>query len=219
MIEVRADRRSYLRLREQLELIGLDKPKRQKILKKLGQYITKKTKKNIRANRDPEGKAWPGRKKGNKKMLRGFTKKLKHYQRDSNRTLYVGWPTRRGAIALAHQEGKKEQSGFNKRFKQTKKNREPKKTDPATREQAKELRAAGFRLPAQGRQRRGRKPTIKFITDNMTVGEVAKKTSELENKTPARKWDINRPKRRLIGISQKRVAMIIKREMQNLRSN
>ena len=218
MIEIRADKRSYLRLKEQLALISLDKKRRQKILKKLGQYITKKTKKDIRANRDPDGKQWQGRKKGRKKMLRGFAKKLKHYQRDSNHTLFIGWPSRRGSVALAHQEGKVEKSGFNKRFQQTKKNREPKKNDPATRDQAKELRDLGFRLAAQGRQKRGRKPTVKFITTNMTVGEVAKKISELENKVPARKWDIKRPKRRLIGISPKRVAMIIKREMQNNRS-
>jgi len=219
MLEIRAESRSYLRLREQLELISLNKKKRTKILKKLGQHITKKTKKNIRANKNPDGSPWPARKKGRKKMLKGFTKKLKHYQRDNNKTLFVGWPSRRGAIALAHQEGKSESSGFNKRFKQTKKSNEPKKDDPASREQAKELRAAGYRLAQQGRQRRGKKPTIKFITDNMSVGEVAKKIGDLEHKTPARKWDINRPKRRLIGISQQRVAMIIKRELKRNRSN
>lgn len=218
MIEIKADKRSYLRLKEQLALISLDKKSRQKILKKLGQYMTKKAKKDIRANRDPDGKQWQGRKKGRKKMLKGFTKKIKHYQRDSNRTLYVGWPSRRGSVALAHHTGKAESSGLNKRFKQARKNKEPKKTDPATREQARELRGLGFRLQAQGRQKRGSKATIKFITTNMTVGEAAKQISELENKTPARKWEIDRPKRRLIGISQKRVAMIIKREMKNNRS-
>lgn len=218
MIEVRADRRSYLRLREQLELIGLDQKKRRKILKKIGQYVTKKTKKDIRAQRDPDGRAWRKRKRGKKKMFKGLVNKLAHFQKNSNREVYIGWPSRRGIVASSHHEGKVEKSGLKDRVRQGKKLKEPKKDDPATREQAKELREAGYRLAAQGRQKRGKKPTIKFITDNMTVGEVAKKVSELENKTPARKWDIDRPKRRLIGISQKRVAMIIKREMKNNRS-
>ncbi len=218
MFEIKADKRSYLRLKEQLALIKLDKKARSRILKVLGKYITKETRKNIRAQRDPEGRKWKARKKGRRKMLRGFTKKLKHFQRDNNRTLFVGWPSSRGTVALAHHTGEAEKSGLQQRFNQAKKNKEPKKTDPATREQAKELRDLGFRLPKQGRQKRGKKPTIKFIMQNMTVAEAAKVISDLENKIPARQWDIDRPERRLIGISPKRVAMIVKREMNKNRS-
>ncbi|MEZ8696355.1 phage virion morphogenesis protein [Vibrio lentus] len=219
MLEIRADKRSYLRVQEQFELLKLNKKARSRVLKELGKYITKTTKKNIRAQRDPDGTPWAKRKKGRKKMLRGFTKRLKHFQKDNNRTLVVGWPSRRGSVALAHHTGEAEQSGLQQRFKQAKKAKEPKKTDPATREQAKELRDLGFRLPPQGRQKRGKKPTLKFITQNMTVSEVAKLISDLENKQPARKWAVDRKERRLIGISPKRAAMIIKRELKRNRSN
>lgn len=219
MLEIRADKRCYLRVQEQFELLKLNKKARSRVLKELGKYITKTTKKNIRAQRDPDGTPWAKRKKGRKKMLRGFTKRLKHFQKDNNRTLVVGWPSRRGSVALAHHTGEAEQSGLQQRFKQAKKAKEPKKTDPATREQAKELRDLGFRLPPQGRQKRGKKPTLKFITQNMTVAEVAKLISDLENKQPARKWAVDRKERRLIGISPKRAAMIIKRELKRNRSN
>lgn len=219
MYEIRADKRSYLRVKEQFELLKLDKKARARVLKELGKYITKTTKKNIRAQRDPDGKWWSKRKKGRRKMLRGFTKKLKHFQKDNNRVLVVGWPSRRGTVALAHHTGEAEKSGLQQRFKQAKKAKEPKKTDPATREQAKELRDLGYRLPPQGRQKRGKKPTLKFITQNMTVAEAAKLISDLENKTPSRKWEVDRPERRLIGISPKRAAMIIKRELNRNRSN
>jgi hypothetical protein len=53
----------------------------------------------------------------------------------------------------------------------------------------------------------------------MTVAEAAKLISDLENKTPSRKWEVDRPERRLIGISPKRAAMIIKRELNRNRSN
>lgn len=219
MLEIRADKRSYLRVQEQFELLKLNKKARSRVLKELGKYITKTTKNNIRAQRDPDGTPWAKRKKGRKKMLRGFTKRLKHFQKDNNRTLVVGWPSRRGSVALAHHTGEAEQSGLQQRFKQAEKAKEPKKTDPATRKQAKELRDLGFRLPPQGRQKRGKKPTLKFITQNMTVAEVAKLISDLENKQPARKWAVDRKERRLIGISPKRAAMIIKRELKRNRSN
>ncbi|WP_375750943.1 phage virion morphogenesis protein [Vibrio sp. HN007] len=219
MIEFDANDKSFLRAKEQLELLGLPKKSRQRILKELGKYYTKQTRKNIRAQRGPDGAPWKKRQKGRRKMMRGFTKKLKHFHKNKNWDLFVGWPSARGTVAFAHHHGKEEQSGLTKRKRQAKKKKEPSKSEPATREQAKELRDLDYRLPKQGRQKRGKKPTIKFIMQNMTVGEAAKKIQELENRTPARSWDINRPERRLIGASPKRVAMIIKREMKRIRSN
>lgn len=219
MFAVTADKKSFLRAKEQLKLLGLPKKSRQRILKEIGKVIARQTKKNIRAQRDPEGRAWKKRKNGRKKVLRGFTRKLKHYQRDSNRVVHIGWPSARGNVAQAHHSGLSEQSGLTKRKRQANRQKEPKKTDPATREQARELRDLGYRLEPQGRQKRGKKPTIKFILQHFTVGEAAKKIQELENKTPARSWDVNRPERRLIGASAKRVSMIIKREMKRIRSN
>ncbi|MGF1764908.1 phage virion morphogenesis protein [Aliivibrio kagoshimensis] len=218
MLKFQVDKKSYLRVQEQLDLLSLDKKSRTRILKKLGSYIAKETKRNIRSQRNPDGTPWEKRQKGRKKMMRGFTKKLKHFQKDNNRTLVVGWPSRRGTVAMAHHTGQAESSGLQQRFNQAKKAKEPKKTDPATREQAKELRGLDFRLPTQGRQKKGKRATIKFITQNMTVGEAAKVISDLENKKPARKWTVDRAERRLIGIKPKRAAMIIKRELKRNRS-
>ncbi|MBF4247934.1 phage virion morphogenesis protein, partial [Vibrio anguillarum] len=64
MIRISADERSYLRAIEQINLLTLDRKKRQRMLKKLGAAVTKTTRKNIRANRDPEGNQWKKRQKG-----------------------------------------------------------------------------------------------------------------------------------------------------------
>ncbi|MBF4296907.1 phage virion morphogenesis protein, partial [Vibrio anguillarum] len=143
------------------------------------------TRKNIRANRDPEGNQWKKRQKGRGKMLKGFSKKLKHFQKDDNKTLLVGWPSARGSVAYQHHHGIGQESGLSARKRQAKKNKEPSKNDPATREQAKALRDLNFRLQPQGRQKRGKKPTLKWIIENMKLGEAAKTIQELENKTPA----------------------------------
>ena len=56
MLKIEADERSYLRLKEQLALLNLDKKTRQKMLKRIGTQIAKTTRKNIRAQRDPDGR-------------------------------------------------------------------------------------------------------------------------------------------------------------------
>ncbi|MDC0611899.1 phage virion morphogenesis protein [Vibrio sp.] len=218
MISIRQDKASYLRVKEQLSLLALDKKSRQRLLRKLGSYIAKTTRKNIRQQKDPEGHSWKARKKGRGKMLKGFTKKLKHFQRQNNKVLFVGWPSARGRVAYEHHHGIEQKSGLTARKRQAKKQNEPKQTDPAGREQAKALRDLDFRFSPQGRQKRGKKPTLKWIMENMTVGEAAKTIQELENKTPARDWTVGRPERRLIGMSPRRVGMFIKRELKRNRS-
>ena len=218
MLEIDYEKRSLLRVKEQLKLLGLDRKARQKLLKRIGPQIVKITRKNIRAQRDPEGKAWKQRQKGRKKMLKGFTRKLKHYQRNNNRTLIVGWPSARGRVAYEHHHGIAQKSGLSARKRQAKKQGEPKSTDPATREQARALRDLDFRLQPQGRQKRGKKPTFAWIRENMTVGEAVKTIQELEGKQPARDWEVGRPERRLIGISHRRLAIMVKRELKRNRS-
>lgn len=218
MFRITAEQRSYLRAVEQIELLALDRKTRQRILKKLGVQVAKTTRKNIRAQRDPEGKAWTKRKKGRGKMLTGFTKKLKHFQRENNKTVVIGWPSARGRVAYEHQNGLAQTTGLTARKRQARKQKEPKPTENASREQAKALRDLDFRLKPQGRQKRGKKPTIKWIQQNMTVGEAAKTIQALENRTPAREWTVGRPERRLIGVSPRRVAMMIKRELKRNRS-
>ncbi|PMJ92855.1 phage virion morphogenesis protein [Vibrio sp. 10N.261.55.A7] len=219
MLQVKADERSFLRAKEQIELLMLDRKTRTRLYRKLGAQLVKKTKANIRAQRNPDGSPWKKRKNGKKKVLQGFTRKVKHFQKNSNRDLYVGWPSARGRVARQHHYGIAERSGLSKRRRQAARNKEPKKTDKATREQAKQLRDLGFRLKPEGRQKRGKKPTLKWMTEHMTVGQAAKTIQELENKTPARDWQIERPERQLIGISPKRMAMMIKKELNRNRSS
>lgn len=219
MLQIRADDRSFLRAKEQIELVSLDRKTRQRLLKKLGAQMAKHTKKNIRAQKNPDGSPWKKRKQGRKRMLVGFTKKVKHFQRNNNRTLLVGWPTARGKVAYQHHHGIAEKSGLSKRKSQARRDKEPKPTDAATREQAKTLRDLGYRLKPQGRQKNGKRPTLKWMMENMTVGEAAKTIQTLESKQPARDWNVERPQRQLIGISPKRVAMMIKRELKRNRSS
>ncbi|WP_217510852.1 phage virion morphogenesis protein [Vibrio metschnikovii] len=218
MFEIKADERSYLRVKEQLDLLKLDRKTRQVMLRRIGAQIAKTTRKNIRAQKDPENRMWPKRKKGRKKMLRGFTQKLKHFQRNDSKTLLIGWPSARGRVAYEHHHGIAQSSGLSARKRQAKKQKEPSPKEPATKEQARALRDLDFRLKPQGRQKRGKKPTLAWIRENMTVGEAVKTIQELENKTPAREWQVGRPERRLIGISSKRLAIMIKRELKRNRS-
>lgn len=157
------------------------------------------------------------RKRGRGKLLKGFTQKLKHFQRDNNRTLVVGWPSARGRVAYEHHHGIAQESGLSARKRQAKQQNEPRKTDPATREQAKALRDLDYRLKPQGRQKEA-KAHSGMDTRKHDSGRSGKTIQELENKTPARDWKVGRPERRLIGISPKRLAIMIKRELKRNRS-
>lgn len=212
MLSVSYDKKSYLRLKEKLAVLQLDPKTRKRILRAIGKSSRDENKKRIRAQQDPEGHRWKAREKGNKKMMKGFTKKLK-YQVRNTKFVEVGFPTRRGYVAYQHHHGIAQPFDVQGRFREGKKKKEPKKTDPATRQQARELRDAGYRLQAQGRQKRGKKPTLKWITENLTVAQCYEETVKLQNKSPVKKWQVERPQRELLGVSPRRVAMIIKKEL------
>lgn len=212
MLNVSYDKRSYLRLKEKFALLQLDPKAKKRILRAIGKSSRDENKKRIRAQQDPEGNRWKAREKGSKKMMKGFTKKLK-YQVRNTKFVEVGFPTRRGYVAYEHQHGIAQDFDVQGRFREGKKKKEPKKTDPATRQQARELRDAGYRMQPQGRQKRGKKPTLKWITENFTVAQCYEETVKLQNKSPVKKWQVDRPKRELLGVSPRRVAIIIKKEL------
>nr|MBJ6923010.1 phage virion morphogenesis protein [Vibrio cholerae] len=95
------------------------------------------------------------------------------------------------------------------------------KNDPATRVQAKLLKELGYRMPrdkTDPKKKKGKRPTLKWITENLTVGKANYWIRKLRERDPAEYWDIEVPQRRLIGISPNRTAMIIKRELKRNRS-
>lgn len=217
MITFKADERSFLRAKEQLALMGLSQKSRKRILKAIGLYYKRKTKKDMQAQVSPEGGGWRKRKRGKAKMFKGLKRKVKYFQQDNNRTVVFGWPGFSGYIARKHHEGEDQQSGVAAKLKE-RKGKKMNPDAPATRIQAKLLKELGYRLPKSGRQKRGRAPSVKYITQNMSVKEANRWIRKLQHRDPAKKWDIELPERRLIGASPKRVAMIIKREMKRIRS-
>ncbi|WP_153446909.1 phage virion morphogenesis protein [Vibrio algicola] len=56
-------------------------------------------------------------------------------------------------------------------------------------------------------------PTIKWIVANMNMAAANKAIADLEGRKIRNAWQIERPKRELLGVSPRRVAMIIKKEL------
>lgn len=56
-------------------------------------------------------------------------------------------------------------------------------------------------------------PTIKWIVANLTMAQASKEISKLEGQKIKTAWLIKRPKRELLGVSPRRVAIIIKKEL------
>ncbi|RQW64027.1 phage virion morphogenesis protein [Vibrio viridaestus] len=225
MIAITADDNSLLRVRETLDLLKLNTQQRKRILTSIGKYQTKKTKRDIRAQQTPEGKHWKRRKRGKAKMMKGLQRKVKYKQQNNNREIVVGWLGFSSFVAYRHHYGVKQQSSVRAKLIENKKKKKDgtahNKNDPATRIQAKLLRELGYRMPPEKgskKGKRGKKPTIKWITQNLTMGKASYQIRKLRERDPAERWDIEVPERRLIGISPKRTAMIIKRELKRNRS-
>ncbi|MEZ9233250.1 phage virion morphogenesis protein [Vibrio amylolyticus] len=219
MLQVKADERTFLRAKEQIDLLMLDRKTRTRLYRRLGAQLVKKTKANIRAQRNPDGSPWKRRKRGKGKMFKGLQRKVKHRQFNNNRDLKVGWFGFSSFVASRHHYGKGEKHRFTEKIDKDRRDEKIDKNSPASRVQAKNLRELDFRLKPQGNQRRGKKPTLRWVTENMTIGEAAKEIQKLENRQPKSNWQIDRPERQLIGISPKRMAMMIKKELNRNRSS
>ncbi|APF80479.1 phage virion morphogenesis protein [Vibrio cholerae] len=225
MLTIKPEENSLLRLRESLELLSLTQKQRRNVLTALGKYQKKKTKNDIRNQRTPEGQHWKKRRRGKAKMMKGLQRKVKYKQQNNNSEIVIGWLGFSGFVAHKHHTGGKQKSGVKAKLLENKHKKadggKVDKNDPATRVQAKLLKELGYRMPrdkTDPKKKKGKRPTLKWITENLTVGKANYWIRKLRERDPAEYWDIEVPQRRLIGISPNRTAMIIKRELKRNRS-
>ncbi|XPV75184.1 MAG: hypothetical protein ACNI27_11125 [Desulfovibrio sp.] len=81
--------------------------------------------------------------------------------------------------------------------------------DPATYQQAKALKAEGYRHPAQKKRGKGvalKRVSIKWIRENITFGRAGLILKCMRNAPPPRRsWVINVPARPFLGVPQEQV--------------
>ena len=151
------------------------------------------SRKRLRAQRGLDGMPWEKRKTGSRKMLRGISKRLRTKSDSSGGMVHLA-DRITGQIAFAHQHGIAEEWTGQKAEKVYGK---PDYSAPATRRQARALKAEGYvvRLPG-GRKK---KPTMRWISDNLTQGQAGFILQTLRDEPRKNRWVIDLPARSFLG--------------------
>lgn len=183
-----------LTLQQKVKLLNLKPSQRRLILRKVALSVRKASRKNIKEQRQIDGSAFAKRKGRNRrKMLRGLAKTMVAYANDSQG--FVTWKSHTaGRIAKAQHDGISETMTA---AKMQKLHGRPDYKAPATRQQAKALKKAGYKAKtANG----FKNVTLKWITENLTVGQAGMVLGKLEGSVAKRRWDIPLAARPFLGV-------------------
>lgn len=170
--------------------------KRRNILRSVIRSVNRSSKKRITEQTDLKNKTWQGRANSKKKKMLTKLKKLMKVKYGANGAQVYFKNARAAKIAQAHQSGasidvepKKSQGNQNKQGK-------------ASRVLAKALIKAGYTIPRK-RGKGTKKPTIKWVTENLTKNQAGYLLRELKGGSGKSKWQIDLPARSFLGQTEK----------------
>lgn len=173
-IAIRVDRKSRLRLQDQLDLLKLTPAKRRRMMNGIGKQVRLDAKKNIRQQRTIMGRAMAPRKvkRGKRKMLLGLGKKIVVDHKGDLHAEVTWKNTMTGQIARRQQDGLPERWTA---AKARKVHGVPNYQAPATAAQARSLIREGFRLRTKKKRGKGvalKRVPMKWIRENMKLGQA-----------------------------------------------
>lgn len=222
IINGQLNEKQFKEMQDALKGLELPPKKKQRFLWRMAKYgVIAAAKRNVKNQQSPDGTAWPARQsKYKKKMLRNMPKLL-HIkelpEKEAVKIYLQGGKYRNGKKSIpAGVVGYSQQNGMTARIqrKQVEKDNKTKSTDltkKATIKQAKKLRELGYQIK-QGK--RLKKPTIKYITENMLYIYAGKKIKQLSGKVPKTSWTIEVPSRVFLGMSDSDFQKALARQLQ-----
>ncbi|WP_432745776.1 hypothetical protein ABXJ76_07840 [Methylobacter sp. G7] len=180
-------------------LSAIDSPQtRNKIIKKIGAEVRKNSKKRAITQTNLTGTTFAKHARGRKrKMLTRLAQRMV-IKDVSDDGVTVGWGNSfEGGIADQHHFGTTRT--FTRRSFGENSMENVNKNDQCTRRQAKALIEAGFKRRRAGRP--GVTPTIRWLVENMTVGQAGVILRALRG-GPKESWMITLPARQFLGVSE-----------------
>lgn len=199
---IQLNQRDKLNFTEKMALLAMPKKKRTWILKTLGRWERKNTRKRISQQKDIHGR--PLEKKQSKqtgKMLKRMGKGLEPYVRNANR-LELTWKNRlTGRIAARHHLGQKQRITAAQMKKRWGK---PDYDGPCTKGQARKLRDIGY-MVARKNGKGKKKPTLRHIIETVSNGKAGLMIKQLANQQSKTAWDIPLAERKVLGSKQQDV--------------
>ncbi len=197
-----------LPLKSQIELLRMPAARRRRLNARIGRKVIIDSKRRVRSQQDLKGMPYPQRAKrrrGSRKMLTKLSRELKVVRADGTQATVGFYRPSSGRIAAKHQYGFKERISARSLAKSTS-NRG--KDSPATRRQAVALREAGFTINKR-KKAGGKKPTLKWVTENLTVGiagSVLRQLREDAGETIKQSWTTELPARSFLGATPAEVS-------------
>lgn len=194
------DLSGYVQFQQQLRGLKLTPAQRKRLGGTLARKVRVMSRKRLRAQRDLDGKPWQGRKNGRKgKMLGSMSKRMGAKGTDSGgEVFFVNGKT--AQIAYEQQYGVPEDWSEEKSQKLYGK---PNYKDNATRYQARALKKEGFKVRLPGGRRR--KPSVQWITENLSLGRAGLILREMRNASSRNRWTIEIPKRSFLGVTDREI--------------
>ncbi len=188
---------------------------RKRLLMKLSQAVVSNSKKRVRDQTGLNGTLWAPRSNSRrrKKMLTKIGQSIQRVNINANEATIGFSSAGTGAIAAMHQDGYSQQ--FTSQRAQNRPNA-LRKSSPATKRQAAELLAAGFKI----RLKKGgfKTPTKKWITEHITAGKagVILKALGVETK---RSWATVLPPRSFLGVTDAELPMLSQIAINEMKSS
>lgn len=197
---IQVDVENLLPWRRQLQLLQMSPNRRQRLVARVAKKVVQDSKKRVREQRDLQGNHYADRYRprthDRRKMLSRLVKELKIINADSNSATAGFRSPVAGRIAADQQYGKtttvsaasfggRSADSYNKK---------------ATRQQARALIDAGFKIRMNGRARKS--PSIKYIVEHYTQGQAGsalKRLREWAGEAAKTSWRTVLPARSFLG--------------------
>ncbi len=198
-----------LSAQKRIQALELPPRKRRQLLGGIGRELKRQSIRNLRAGRDVDGRPWEPRKRGsNRKLLRRLNRQVAANLLTPD-YVDVGY---RGAVAYQQHEGMSQvmtgakmqsESGHRDHYE-----------EPATRKQAKELRAEGYKVRVKG-TKKWRRPSLKWITENLKQKQAGLILRTLREEKPKRFWVTKLPARPFLGATEYQISQFIEKIYDN----
>ena len=205
--------------------------KAKKLLIRIAKYgLMPAARRNVKTQQTPDGAGWAPRKRPDKargkyknKMLLGLPKLLAIRVDGNGKSVRLFFKkgdyntgSHAGAVAWVQQHGATIQGRARKR-----RDSGAMRAKPATQRQAERLLSLGFRAPtgavSKKTGRRGRrKPSRKWITENMNMAQAGLVISILKGEQKKRVWEIKIPSRAFLGTSDADFTRILEAQLRSL---
>ncbi|MDD9304378.1 MAG: virion morphogenesis protein [Desulfobacter sp.] len=202
-ISIDTDKRSRLRLADQIDVLTMPPARRKRLLKEISKQTRKDMRTNIRKQQTVTGAAMePRAGKKRKRMMGKMAKGMVTRIIGTDRAMVTWKNPAKAKLADRHHHGVPEKYTAKKAARQ---NGVPDYSKPATPKQAKALNKEGFRRPVARKRGKGKatlkRVSQKWIRDNMSLGQAGLILRLMRTGTRKGKqgWEIKVPARPILG--------------------